>query len=1109
MALRLASRRLGTVTRMAGRIDRAATPPPDATPPVISAPASGGISDTAAALSWTTNEVADTQVEYGTDDTYGTTTTLASTLTTDHVVNLTGLDASTTYHWRARSRDASGNLALSDDQTFDTIADGADTTGPVLSSLLQPTTDTTATPHCRTDELAKVTVDYGLTSSYGASTPQEADFTLVRDILITGLIPSTTYSYRFRAVDQSNNETIGTLRHWTTAAAPDVTAPVISNDGAASTAPTSVTFVWTTDEAADSQVEYGADTGYGSSTTLDPNLVTAHSVSLGGLSAGQTLHYRVKSRDASGNLATGNDRTITTAEEAPTAWTDSDPPSGTTTTTMATIVSERSIGCDVTFTEGAVTLVAVTAEFRLADGSNRRDALDFWPTRPTSGNKTVYGSILDLTPGGSYQVRARLFWSDGTSSYRVASATLRTVSIPLTTTLTPTKFVDPVNGNDAWNGKAAAFVSGTTGPWKTFNKAALSCAANDNVEFLSNGNRVYLMSDGTSPVQRSNVTFYTDAPVVDDTHATEIGGQSVEITTGGRVTIEPPAVTAPSGYVKGTMDDHVAVAPWVQMTGGSAITGPGEHGATPASYTNIWRWTGCPVSTPLHGAYATTRHGTPQRLANWFPQGNLYDPDIDTLPQWAEVVNNTNLLYRYGFWPDPASPTTIYARLPGDLDPNTLWLWFGKHIAFDVRSAGTNMRISGFSIHTAHYLIQVAGASSGGAGRGHIIDRCLLQTAFNGVRNNGAPDVTIERNIWRDTNLWAEQTALSWDTTVIPWRGIKEVMLFADGSSSTRSKNLGWAESTAFYISSSGRKTTIRYNSILEGFNGIGNVGAAANTALRTWSDNCDVYRNYIQHLSDDAFEPEQSVINMRIWENTIRECLVVLSMAPVHFGPIYAWRNTGWEIGSLGTGRSVDGAVRPAGKFIKFDNSSQPAARVYLIHNTSDIDQTDPNAVMFAGDSGGGSVRHEKFWLKNNILTATSYIIDSQEISPAGSYVEDYNFLCTTDTSRGIRLRAAEGTGALTDYENTGGGTDFAAYRAASGQGAHSNLIDAVTKELNAADWLADVRAMWTDRDTGDLTLVSGAQAINRGVVVPNISDVPGVSYLGAAPDLGALERE
>lgn len=93
----------------------------------------------------------------------------------------------------------------------------------------------------------------------------------------------------------------------------DTTAPAITVAPAASgITSAAATITWTTDEASDSQVEYGTTTGYGASTTLNTSLVTSHSQGLSGLTANTLYHYRVKSRDAAGNLLTTGDFTFTT-----------------------------------------------------------------------------------------------------------------------------------------------------------------------------------------------------------------------------------------------------------------------------------------------------------------------------------------------------------------------------------------------------------------------------------------------------------------------------------------------------------------------------------------------------------------------------------------------------------------------------------------------------------------------------------------------------------------------------------------------------------------------------------------------------------------------------
>jgi hypothetical protein len=104
---------------------------PDTTAPTITNVQHSAVSGTSATVSWTTNEQADTQIEYGTTTAYGSSTTLDTTQTTAHSQTLSGLTTNTLYHYRVKSRDGSGNLAVSGDNTFTTTA--PDTTAPTVS----------------------------------------------------------------------------------------------------------------------------------------------------------------------------------------------------------------------------------------------------------------------------------------------------------------------------------------------------------------------------------------------------------------------------------------------------------------------------------------------------------------------------------------------------------------------------------------------------------------------------------------------------------------------------------------------------------------------------------------------------------------------------------------------------------------------------------------------------------------------------------------------------------------------------------------------------------------------------------------------------------------
>lgn len=107
----------------------------DSTPPVISAVVTSSIGETSATVTWTTNEPADSQAEYGTTTAYGLSSALQTATMTAHAVSLTGLTASTTYHFLVKSRDAAGNLATSSDGTFTTLAEPATTTPPVVGDV--------------------------------------------------------------------------------------------------------------------------------------------------------------------------------------------------------------------------------------------------------------------------------------------------------------------------------------------------------------------------------------------------------------------------------------------------------------------------------------------------------------------------------------------------------------------------------------------------------------------------------------------------------------------------------------------------------------------------------------------------------------------------------------------------------------------------------------------------------------------------------------------------------------------------------------------------------------------------------------------------------------
>src|SRR6266568_3479289 len=94
---------------------------------------------------------------------------------------------------------------------------------------------------------------------------------------------------------------------------PPPSALYITNVQAASTTTSASQVVWTTNVAADSAVDYGTSTSYGSSTPVNSAMVTSHQVTLSGLAAGTTYYYQVSSTDSKGNHGNSGGHSVKTA----------------------------------------------------------------------------------------------------------------------------------------------------------------------------------------------------------------------------------------------------------------------------------------------------------------------------------------------------------------------------------------------------------------------------------------------------------------------------------------------------------------------------------------------------------------------------------------------------------------------------------------------------------------------------------------------------------------------------------------------------------------------------------------------------------------------------
>jgi plastocyanin len=96
----------------------------DTTAPTILSVSAGSVSESTAVISWTTDEAAFGQVEYGTaSGSYTKTTTLEATAGTTHTATLSNLSEDTKYFYRVKAEDAEDNSTKSSENNFTTEED--------------------------------------------------------------------------------------------------------------------------------------------------------------------------------------------------------------------------------------------------------------------------------------------------------------------------------------------------------------------------------------------------------------------------------------------------------------------------------------------------------------------------------------------------------------------------------------------------------------------------------------------------------------------------------------------------------------------------------------------------------------------------------------------------------------------------------------------------------------------------------------------------------------------------------------------------------------------------------------------------------------------------
>ncbi|MBV9598533.1 MAG: hypothetical protein JOZ87_16935 [Chloroflexi bacterium] len=188
--------------------------------------ATSSITRSSATVTWTSSVPTTSQVEYGTvaDNTFRS--PLDPSLLTAHTIVLTGLLPGTTYQFHALGATPGGTAAISTDGTFVTAPDGS---GPEVAALtVEQATGTLARVGWTTSTGTVAQVEYGTTANYGSFTLLKVYGQPAQDMLLSGLLPATTYHYRVKAWDPQGG--LGASADATFSTAPAGLANLIGDD---------------------------------------------------------------------------------------------------------------------------------------------------------------------------------------------------------------------------------------------------------------------------------------------------------------------------------------------------------------------------------------------------------------------------------------------------------------------------------------------------------------------------------------------------------------------------------------------------------------------------------------------------------------------------------------------------------------------------------------------------------------------------------------------------------------------------------------------------------------------------------------------------------------
>jgi hypothetical protein len=290
--------------------------------PYISDVLVSNITLTTADISFKTSTVTQSTISYGGDLNYcSSQVDVSSAGTINHIVKLTNLTHSTTYHFKVEGLDTDGNSLSSDDYVFSTRA------LPVISDIESAIDNSGPKPGMKVTWKTNVpttsSINYWPKDGTQTNEESRSQFVTDHEIIVVNLNDNTEYRYYLYGRDEIGNEARSSediLKSQDDTRPPMISDLVIesSNQGTGDSSYSQLIISWKTDELASSQVEYGegsSSDSYTNKTQEDATLQNTHMIIIGNLDPSRVYHLRAVSKDKAGNFGYSLDNAYITKKK--------------------------------------------------------------------------------------------------------------------------------------------------------------------------------------------------------------------------------------------------------------------------------------------------------------------------------------------------------------------------------------------------------------------------------------------------------------------------------------------------------------------------------------------------------------------------------------------------------------------------------------------------------------------------------------------------------------------------------------------------------------------------------------------------------------------------